>query len=52
MTKKIIASLVALSIIGGIASSASAHRPKPQPAADKPFSGQDFWDQQLKQTGG
>ena len=50
MTRYLIAALVALSIIGGIASSASAHRPKPQQtAAEKPFSGQDFWDQQQKQ---
>ncbi len=51
MTRTIIASLIALSIVGGIATSASAHRPKPQAAAEKPFSGQTFWEEQQKNTG-
>lgn len=52
MTKKIIATLVALGIVGGIAASASAHqRPRPaQTAAEQPFSGGTFWEQQQKQT--
>lgn len=48
MTRTIIASLVALSIIGGIATAASAHsaKPKPQAAAEQPFSPAEFWEQQ------
>lgn len=52
MTRKLIASLIALGIVGGIATSASAHRPKPTPvAAEKPFSGQTFWEEQQKNAG-
>ena len=50
MTRIIIAALVALGIVGGIAASASAHRPKPQPVADQPFSPADFWEQQQRNT--
>ncbi len=52
MIKTIIVALVTLGLVGTIAAPAFAHRPKPQPAAEKPFSGQDFWDQQQKQTNG
>lgn len=53
MTKKIIATLVALGIVGGIAASANAHqRPRPaQTATEQPFSGATFWEQQQKQSG-
>lgn len=49
MTKKLIASLIALGIVGGIATSAFAHRPKPTPVASEPLK--DFWEQQQRQTG-
>ena len=49
MTRKLIASLIALGIIGGIATSASAHLPKPTPVASEPFK--DFWEQQQRAGG-
>lgn len=52
MTRTIVAALVALGLVGAIAAPAFAHRPKPQTATDKPFPVKDFWDQQMKQTGG
>ena len=51
MTRAIIAALLAVAAIGGIATSASAHRPKPQPAAEQPFSPAEFWQQQQSRSG-
>ena len=53
MTRTIIATLVAVGIIGGIAASASAHqRPRlAQTTSEQPFSGATFWEQQQKNAG-
>ena len=51
MTRAIIAILLALGTISGIATSANAHRPKPQPAAEQPFSPAQFWEQQQSRSG-
>ena len=48
MTKTIIASLVALGIIGAIALPAFAHRTGSPSTVEKPFPPKDFWDQQQK----
>lgn len=52
MTRTIIAALVALGLVSAIAAPVFAHRPKPQAAAEKPFSPKDFWDQQKRNGGG
>lgn len=51
MTRTIIASLMALGIIGAIATTASAHRPKPQAAAEQPFDAARFWQEQSDRSG-
>lgn len=51
MTRTIIAALTALSLVAGIAATASAHRPKPTPTASQGFDGKTFWDQQQNNTG-